>query len=209
MNSDKQLENTGSEARSDQKTYDLMANTAADRAAMWDICAGVLERPTSKFVNELRADAIAPQIRAATAWLGDEFEAKDVIGALGAFAGRSNRFSAEDDLAELTREWDAWLENPDVEQFIAQSSRDARAEEDAWRKGELEAAKTLRATQFQAIDDNFQQLVAWSENADENTSSLVVQVLVRIVAAHITAESGRNLLGRLERQRGHLQMKFD
>lgn len=112
-------------------------------------------------------------------------------------------------MAELTREWDAWLENPDVEQFIAQSSRDARAEEDAWRKGELEAAKTLRATQFQAIDDNFQQLVAWSENADENTSSLVVQVLVRIVAAHITAESGRNLLGRLERQRGHLQMKFD
>lgn len=209
MNAKNQMNTAGTPEQTDQKTFDLMANMAQDRAYMWEICARILERPTADFVNALREDAIAPEIRKATDWLGDDFEAKDVIGALGAFAGRSNRFSAAADLTELTHEWKTWLNNPKVADFIDQSARDARAEENAWRSGDLETAKNLRATQFAAIDEEFQDLVAWSENADEHTSSLVVQVLVRIVAAHITAESGRNLLGRLERQRGHLQFKFD
>ncbi|NLW13843.1 MAG: hypothetical protein GX037_04830, partial [Trueperella sp.] len=94
MNAKNQMNTAGTPEQTDQKTFDLMANMAQDRAYMWEICARILERPTADFVNALREDAIAPEIRQATDWLGDDFEAKDVIGALGAFAGRSNRFSA-------------------------------------------------------------------------------------------------------------------
>ncbi len=199
---------TGADA-ADRKTYKLMADTAADRARMWEMCERILAKPTAEFVDDLRADAIAPQIRQATAWLGDEFEAKDVIGALGAFAAISERFTPEENLEQLTDQWNMYLNDGEVSEFVTVSARHARAEEDAWRRGDLEAAKDLRAGQFEAIDEKFQSLVAWSENADEKTTSLVVQVLVRVVAAHVTAESGRNLLGRLERKSGHLQFKFD
>ncbi|WP_394262690.1 hypothetical protein [Trueperella sp.] len=193
----------------DSKTMDIMANTAHDRAQMWSLCARILDRPTADFVTDLREDKLANPVREWTAWLGDDFEAKDVIGALSAFARRSTRFTPEEDLAELTVEWEKWIEDPDIATFVRRSAEQARAEEEAWTNREVEEAKRLRASQFAEIDEKFQPLVAWSENADAGTSSLVVQVLVRIVAAHITAESGRNLLGRLERQRGHLQFKFD
>lgn len=108
------------------ETIEIMAGTARDRARMWQLCGEILERPTQEFVDRLRSDSLAPQVREATAWLGDEFEAKDVIGALSAFARRSDRFSAEHDLKELGAEWEKWIHDPEISDFVAQSVIQAR-----------------------------------------------------------------------------------
>ena len=50
------------------------------------------------------------------------------------------------------------------------------------------------------MEMRLEPLSRWCRRADDETHVLVTRVLVRVVAAHVTVEGGRDLLGSLERR---------
>lgn len=175
-----------------------MAKAAAGRAEMWRLGAEIAAAPTPGFVERLRDGRVADEIGRHTAWLGEETPFDELRAALGAFSNRSSRFSFDDDLVSLQAEWARLRLGKDVPRVCSRAGDDAERESRAWSAGEHTQAKELRARQFQEMELRLEALSRWCDRADAATQVLVTKVLVRVLAAHVTTESGRDLLGSLE-----------
>lgn len=184
----------------DEGTLLAMAEAAAGRADLWRLCAEIAARPTAGLVARLRDGAVIDEIRASTRWLGEDNPFEELLGALRAFANRSARYSPEDDLATLSAEWERLELGRDVPRVCARAAARADGEAEAWRAGDHVAAKERRLEQFRDMEMRLEPLSRWCRRADDETQVLVTRVLVRVVAAHVTVEGGRDLLGSLERR---------
>lgn len=176
-----------------------MAEAAGGRARMWELSREVAARPTEDFVQRLREGDVEALIRESAAWLGEESPFHELLGALRAYQARAARYTLDADFEELATEWERLRLGGDVPRVCAQAARQAESEARAWAAGAHEEAKALRAKQFQDMERWLEALAKWCQRADAQTRVLVTRVLVRIVAAHVTVEGGRDLLGALER----------
>lgn len=192
----------------DVATLEMMATAAEARAEMWRLAQEFASRPTAEFVEHLRDGSVIDRIERSTHWLGESFDIGDLIGALRAFRNRSARFTLEQDLAQLDAEWERLIADDAVVDICADEARQAIAEADAWRAGDSDAAKQGRAEQFRGFETRLEQIARWCQKVDDDAHHLVVQVLVRVVAAHVGVESGRDLLGRLETKNQKLTLDF-
>lgn len=177
-----------------------MADAASGRASLWRLSAEIAARPAEGFIGRLRDGRIIDEVRASAGWLGESSPFEELLGALRAFANRSARYSAEDDLGTLSAEWDRLALGRDVPRVCARAASRAEEEATAWRAGDHVAAKELRLQQFRDMEMRLEPLSRWCARADAETQVLVMRVLVRLVAAHVTVEGGRDLLGSLERR---------
>lgn len=184
----------------DQATMSAMAEAASGRASLWRLSAEIAARPTEDFVGRLRDGRIIDEVRSSTRWLGADNPFEELLGALRAFVNRSARYSAEDDLDALRTEWERLALGRDVPRVCARAAGRAEEESSAWRAGDHVAAKEHRLEQFRDMEMRLEALSRWCARADAETQVLVVRVLVRLVAAHVTVEGGRDLLGSLERR---------
>ena len=184
----------------DQGTLLAMAEAASGRATLWRLCAEIAAPPTPDLVARLRDGRIVDEIRAATHWLGEDNPFDELLGALRAFANRSARYSSEDDLEALSTEWGRLELGRDVPRVCTRAATRADEEASAWHRGDHGAAKELRLEQFRDMEMRLEPLSRWCRRADDETHVLVTRVLVRVVAAHVTVEGGRDLLGSLERR---------
>jgi len=95
----------GSPVNPDRATCELMARIADSRAAAWRLVAELLAPPQPDLVDRMRTGRWVEEFAAATAWLGEGATRFDRwLASLGAFARRSRRVAAGDDLATLRRE---------------------------------------------------------------------------------------------------------
>lgn len=175
-----------------------MAAAATGRATMWHLCGEVASRPTEDFVRRLRDGNVAITIQQSTAWLGESSPFDELVAALGAYRARSARYTLEQDVGELEEEWGRLALGRDVARVCAQCEARATAESEAWAAGDHEAAKVQRKEQFESASGWLEALSRWCARADAETQVLVMRVLIRVVAAHVSTESGRDLLGTLE-----------
>lgn len=186
----------------DASTMEVMRSAATQRAAMWRLCTEIASRPTEDFVERLRDGRVGDEIRHHTAWLADASPFDDLLRTLQAFVNRSSRFSFDDDLASLQGEWERLELGKDVPRVTKQLAEMADREAEAWGRGDHEDAKEQRLRQFEDMEMRLEPLARWCQRADDETRVLITQVLVRVFAAQTTVESGRDLLGSLERTGG-------
>lgn len=182
-----------------QEALQAMARAATGRARMWELGREIAARPTEDLVQRLRDGRVEALIREATAWLGEESPFDELLGALRAYQHRSARYTLDADLDELTQEWERLKLGADVPRVCARAASRAEMEARAWAAGDHRAAKEQRAQQFEDMEGWLEALARWCQRADAETQVLVTRVLIRVVAAHVTVEGGRDLLGALER----------
>ena len=187
----------------DEATMQTMRQAASARACLWRLCAEVAERPSEDLVGRLRDGRFGDEIRRHSGWIGEDSPFDELLKTLGAFVNRSARFSADHDLATLREEWDRLDPRTEVAATARHFAELADGESQAWGQGDHEAAKELRVAQFHEAEARLEHLARWCQRLDDDTQVLITQVLVRILAAQVTVESGRDLLGTLERSGGH------
>lgn len=186
----------------DQTTTATMADAAVARSILWCCSAEIAHAPTPEFVAKLRDGRFAETIGRNSTWVGEDSPFEDLLKTMGAFQNRSARFSAEDDFASLVAEYERLAVETEVAEQAEAFAELALRESEAWRAGHHEQAKEQRLAQFQAMEQHLEWLATWCQRIDDDTEVLIVQVLARIFAAQVTLESGRNLLGSLERSGG-------
>lgn len=172
---------------------DRMAEAARARADLWQLCRQTVARPTTVWVEQLRTGRVGQRLQRDTAWLGESVDVSDLVAALGAYVGRSGRFTAAQDLAELEREWERLVADDAVEAVCGSQRDAARQEADAWEAGDAVAARAARAAQHETLREAFERMQDWCRRVYAGTQVLVVKVLAEVVAAHIGFELGRDL----------------
>ena len=184
----------------DQQTMTSMATVARARARSWHLFGEVVSTPTPDFVARLRDGRFRDEVAETSSWLGDGSPFATHLSTLQAFVTRSKRFPLEHDLTSLRDEWTRLFGEPDASgqtelgvRFTA-AAESCEAEAEAWERGDHASAKQHRLDQFRTLTDELEPMVAWCRTLEHETRVLVGKVLARLVAAHLSAESGRDLV---------------
>lgn len=193
----------------DVDTSQLMHTAASSRADMWALCAAIISQPTADFVERLRTGSLAAEVRRGTEWLGESFDIKDLVLALERYAAHARACSLEQVLTQLDGEWLRIMADDTLVAICADEEQAARQEAERWHRGDHEGAKVARLAQFHGFEERLRPLAQWCERVDEQARLTLVQVLARLVAAHVTAESGRDVLGRLEQRNATASLRFE
>lgn len=174
-----------------------MADVARSRAAVWAIMAQIIQEPTEEFVKNLRTGVVRQALERNTAWVGEDNPMTIHLQSLRAFEGRSGRISLDRDMVVLLEDWNR-LENRDVrpmlERWALSTPVLCEAEAEGWMRGEIESAKQARFAQFEDMSEHLQNAVDWASELHDGTKVLVRKMLARIYGAHLSIESGRDLL---------------
>lgn len=174
-----------------------MADVARSRAAAWTIMVRIIQEPTEEFVENLRTGVVRQALEQHTAWVGEDNPMTIHLQSLRAFEGRSGRISLGQDMAVLLEDWNR-LENRDVrpalENWASSTTVLCAAEAEGWAKGEIDSAKQARFAQFEDMSEHLQDAVNWAAGLHDGTKVLVRRMLARIYGAHLSIESGRDLL---------------
>lgn len=174
---------------------------------MWRLCAQIADRPTPQFVDELRSGKVVERIERSTAWLGDTFDVETLTGPIKAFQSRSARYPAEQDLAELTSEWER-AQSPAIVELCVSEGQLARQEAEAWRDEEPEKAKACRAGQIEGFVPRLPELMGWCTKAHDESQLLVWKALIRVVVSHAGIEGARDLLTEFDDPTRRLSLGF-
>lgn len=172
---------------------DRMADAARARADLWELCRQAVARPTVEWVEQLRTGRVGQRLERDTVWLGESVDVGDLVAALGAYVGRSGRFTPAQDLAELEGEWARAVADDAVEAVCGSQRDAARREADAWEAGDAAAARAARASQHAMLCEAFEPMQGWCRRVYADTHVLVVKVLAETMAAHVGFELGRDL----------------
>ena len=174
-----------------------MARVARSRAIAWETVSGMLQPPTREFVEQLRDGSVREKLEQSSDWVGEDNPMIIHLQSLRAFEGRSARIAIEQDIQVLSEDWKR-LENEDVSPSLMEWASRApglcNAEADAWDALDVDEGKQSRLTQFEDMREHLQEAVDWAESAHSQTKVLVVRMLMRIFGAHLSIESGRDLL---------------
>ena len=174
-----------------------MADVARSREAVWTIMSQIVQEPTTEFVAALRTGAVRQALEQNTAWVGEDNPMTIHLQSLRAFEGRSGRISLDQDMTVLIEDWNR-LENrdvrPNLEEWAKATPALCRAEAEGWESGKIDSAKKARLAQFEDMSEHLQNAVDWATELHDDTKVLVRRMLARIYGAHLSIESGRDLL---------------
>lgn len=176
---------------------DVMAQVAADRAAAWRLFAEVVRGPDADLVAQLHDGRFLDRVHAVGAWLGEDGPLAQQEVGLRTVMMRARRDAGPgEDLAALREDWVRLFggDHDGVETFYDDAASACDEESEAWRSGDHEAAKRLRLGQFESLQRNLEPVADWCRRLHAGTTTYTGKALARTMAAHLTAETGRDLL---------------
>lgn len=186
----------------DPAVAEKMAHVARSRAVVWEVVSNLFVPPTEEFVEQLRDGSIRRQLEESTTWVGEENPMIVHLQSLRAFEGRSARFDLGHDVQVLTEEWERlqnWDVSPGLAQWVSRTPPLCREEARAWEALDIDTGRAKRLAQFDDLAFYLQESVDWAESLHSQTKVLVVRMLMRIFGAHLSIETGRDLLPQIMR----------
>lgn len=174
-----------------------MEAAATSRAAMWSLCAQIIDRPTPEFNAQLRDGRLARELETHTQWLGESVDVAELAATLRAHRNRSSNVTAEQDLENLQEEWDARDDAAELADYCRNAAAAARQEASWWGTGDTASARDARAQQHVALAPMVEAFTQWCITTDTTTQLLIVQVLAEVVALQVGLEAGCDVRSRL------------
>lgn len=180
----------------DAGTMSTMAQYARHREALWRLM-GTLVGPATDALVERAADGrLGREVADASHFVGDTNPFTDVIPSRRAVFERGRSVDADAERAALRAD----LENardeslPDFFHAAAGTCADEAA---AWEAGDAEAAKAARMAQFASLRDRLGDLTDWCVALHRRAATEPGRMVARLVAAHLSLESGVDVKARL------------
>lgn len=183
----------------DDPTLQQMALVAETRARAWRLMAQVVEGPTSDLVARLRDGRFIDEVREVSRWAGEDNPLAMQEPAMRTLVDRSRHSTPGEDLAALEADWGRVLDgdgHPFGQQFADFAAR-CEQEAAAWRDGDHERAKELRMGQYTQLRDTIEPMIDWCVRLKRTSRRYAGWVLARVVAAHLSVESGRDVVALL------------
>lgn len=174
-----------------------MADVARSREAVWAVMAQILSSPTRDFVEDLRTGVVRETLARNTEWVGEDNPMTIHLQSLRAFEGRSGRIGIDQDIDVLVEDWKRFKSQdygPELVRWATGTPELCRAEADAWESDDVTTAKKVRLAQFEDLSEHLQNAVDWATIVHDDTKVLVRRMLMRIYGAHLSIESGRDVL---------------
>lgn len=182
----------------DHDTMQQMARVAESRAQAWRLFEQVVLGPTPELVAQLRDGRFLAEVRKVSRWAGEDNPLAEQESAMQTMVDRSHQYSLEDDLVAITAEWERVFDQVVTpEQQFAQAAVRCEEEAAAWAEGDHQRAKELRMSQFTTLQNTLEPMVDWCVHLKRTSRLYVGWVLARVVAAHLSVESGRDVVALL------------
>lgn len=186
----------------DPAVAEKMADVARSRAVVWELMSQLFSPPTEEFVEQLRDGSMRRQLEENTAWVGEDNPMIIHLHSLRAFEGRSVRFALDHDVHVLAEEWERLQDrdvSPGLSRWASRTPDLCREEARAWEALDIDTSRAKRLAQFDDLARYLQESVDWAESMHAHTKVLVVRMLMRIFGAHLSIETGRDLLPQIMR----------
>ena len=176
-----------------------MATAAMLRSAAWLLSLELVSEPTEGLMERIRDGRFSVEAIALGSWLGDQNPFPEHVPSQKIATSRAKRVPLDEDLRRMRADHARIFPDGtglDPAWFTAQSAA-CDAEAQAWGEGENERARTLRREQFESLQPHLEALTGWCSTMDERTGELLGKIFARTVAAHLSIESGRDVVGLL------------
>lgn len=172
-----------------------IAAIAARRASGWRLLIALLREPDEPMVEMLRTGTWQRDFRSASAWLGDSAQGfEPALLVLDALTRRAARRSVQQDLASLASSWcppvsDVETMHPALEAV----ARECEAESAAWARGDHAEGKQRRVSEAALIEKDVVPVAPdWCVVVDTSSTAPTYRALARLLAGHLSVESGRD-----------------
>lgn len=180
----------------DPQTMTTMASYARHRAALWRLLTDVVGPVTEDLLTRAIDGRLARDVETAAHFIGDTNPFSDVLPTRRDVFEHSRHTDVDAERSRLADDLTA-AHDDSLTRIFADARAACDDEADAWEAGDAPAAKEARLRQFTTLDDQLQPLTDWCVRLYRRAGTEPTRMVARIVAAHLSLESGSNVKAQL------------
>ncbi|SDL06771.1 hypothetical protein [Tessaracoccus oleiagri] len=181
----------------DANTMSTMARYARHRAQLWGLMGTLVGPATDDLVARATDGRLGREVADASHFVGDTNPFTDVIPSRRDVFERRRSVDADAERAAL-REDLAGAHDPTLAGVFDAAGDRCAEEAAAWEDGDAEAAKAARMAQFESLRGELGRLTDWCVDLHRRATTEPARMVARLVAAHLSLESGVDVKSRLK-----------